>query len=80
MTSLEDRMRANRQVLAELTEAERAARTALYQLEQQAHTADEALQTLREVTERVLTFAFLASLFGGFVAGVIVAAVVYWLL
>ncbi len=72
-------MRENREVLAQLTEAERSALAAIHRLEEEALTASEAFRVNRQATERVSTVAFFAALFGGLVAAALVVAVVFWI-
>ncbi len=87
MTSLEDRMRTNRQVLAELTESERAADAALRQvadsgreLKRQSDALAGVIEIHRQAYGRVWTACLLAGVTGGLIGGLVVAIVGLWTL
>ena len=71
MTSLEDRMRANREVLAELTEAERAAVAALQSLNRESEATRQVVQILRQATANVRTNALIAGMGGGLIVALV---------
>ncbi len=79
MTSLRHRMREKREVLAQLTEAERSALAAIHRLEEETLTAGEAFRSNRKAAERVPTVAFHAAFFGGLRAAALIAAFIYWI-
>lgn len=51
----------------------------LHRLKEEAQIASNALQTIRQAAERVLTCALLASVFGGIVGAKLVGAF-FWIL
>ena len=71
MTSLEDRMRANREVLAELTEAELAATAALQSLNRESEATRQVVQIVRQATANVRTNALIAGMGGGFIVALV---------
>ena len=76
MTSTEDKIRANREVLAELTKRDRAAIAELNQLLQEVAATREVLQITRQAGGDVRTAAIFAGMGGGLIvalAGAIVA-------
>ncbi len=73
MTSLEDRMRANRQVLDRLTETERTATAALDQVVTGLRELDHRVQWLNRAAGSTFVLVGIITLVAGAAAGLIVA-------
>ncbi len=73
MTSTEDRMRANREVLDRLTEAERTAAAALDQVVTGLRELDQRVQWLNRAAGSVFVLVGIVTLVAGAAGGLIVA-------
>ena len=73
MTSTEDRMRANREVLDRLTEAERTAIAALDQVVTGLRELDQRVQWLNRAAGSVFVLVGIVTLVAGAAGGLIVA-------
>lgn len=71
MTSLEDRMRENRNALAEITEHERAAIDSLRELKRQSDAAAQVVQVVRQAAGNGRTNAIIAGMGGGLIVGLV---------
>ena len=80
MTSTEDRMRANREVLAELTKRDRAAIAELNQLLREVAVTREVLKITRQAAGDVRTAPTCAGMGGGLIVALVGALVAVLLL